>query len=202
MNRCTFRSVLAGAVIGLAGATSHAATLAAVPETGGNFSIFYKGATQNLHIDPSATLSSPIYFYDGNLTPQNPATIQQALVDAFPQLTSTSQISLVGACDNGANCGTSSSVSNSTGFRVNTTSAFDYLAIHLGGGELFFHWNAPVTSALLSGLDTGSISNFRAFTSGVVSSVPIPGALGLFLSALGVLGIGRGLKGRQDAKVA
>jgi hypothetical protein len=201
MNRFTFRSVLAGAVIGLLGATSHAATLTAVPEVGGNFSIFYKNAIQNLHVDPSATLTSPIFFYDGNLTPQNPATIQQALVDAFPQLTSTSQISLVGACDNGANCGTSSSVSNSTGFRVNTTSAFDYLAIHLGGGELFLHWSAPITTALLSGLDTGSISNFRAFTSGV-SSVPIPGALGLFLGALGVFGIGRGVKGRQGAKLA
>jgi hypothetical protein len=201
MNRFTFRSVLAGAVIGLLGATSHAATLTAVPEVDGNFSIFYKNATQNLHVDPSATLTSPIFFYDGNLTPQNPARIQQALVDAFPQLTSTSQISLVGACDNGANCGTSSSVSNSTGFRVNTTSAFDYLAIHLCGGELFLHWSAPITTALLSGLDTGSISNFRAFTSGV-SSVPIPGALGLFLGALGVFGIGRGLKGRQSAKLA
>jgi hypothetical protein len=200
MNRFTFRSVLAGAVIGLLGAASQAATLTAVPEVGGNFSIFYKNATQNLHVDPSATLTSPIYFYNDNLTPQNPATIQQALVDAFPQLTSTSQISLVGACDNGANCGTSSSVSSSAGFRVNTTSAFDYLAIHLGGGELFLHWSAPLTTALLSGLDTGSISNFRAFTSGV-SSVPIPGALGLFLSALGVLGIGRGLKGRQGAKL-
>jgi hypothetical protein len=73
-------------------------------------------------------------------------------------------------------------------FSLTDVSAFDYLAIHMGGAELLFHWSQPITSMTLLALDSfpGGLSNYRGYL-----ETPIPGALVLFMSALGLLGLGR-----------
>lgn len=189
MFKSTLRCALTGLLLSVAAAAAHAAVWTPVPEIGGNFTIDYKGAPRTLHVEPSATLASPVYYYDANPGPQSPAAIQQELVDVFPQLTATSQITLAAACNRNASCAGTTNFSDAAGFHVTSTTAFDYLAVHLGGGELFFHWIQPVTSFLLSGLDVDNISNYRAYTS--VSPVPVPGALSLFLSAIGVYAVAR-----------
>jgi hypothetical protein len=187
MTTRTLRSAVTGLFIFLSAGIANAAVWTAVPHVGGTFTIDYKDQLRTLDAEPSANLVSPIYFFNGNLGAQSPAAVQQELVNVFPELTSASQLTLVGACDANASCaGPASSFSDAAGFHVNSTAGFDYLALHIGGGELFLHWSQPVTSFVLSGLDTGNFSNFRAY-----SVIPVPGALALFLSGLGVLVLGR-----------
>src|SRR5205085_12558048 len=67
--------------------------------------------------------------------------------------------------------------------------AFDYLAIHLGKGELVFNWSVATDTFTLSGLPTASISNYRAFLGPQVLATPLPAAALLFASGLGALGV-------------
>ena len=59
---------------------------------------------------------------------------------------------------------------------------YDYLAVHVGGGELLFHWSAKVTAPFTI---TGSnLSNYRAY----ISAVPEPETYAMLLAGFGVLG--------------
>lgn len=78
--------------------------------------------------------------------------------------------------------------------------AFNYLAIHFGGSELFFYWDNAINSFSISDFKDvtecedgrgGGISNFRAYRDGL-SEVPLPAAGWLFGSALiGLMGLRR-----------
>ncbi|WP_229262897.1 PEP-CTERM sorting domain-containing protein [Duganella radicis] len=74
-------------------------------------------------------------------------------------------------------------------FNVTSSSSFDYLAVHYGGGELVFHWNTPVAANSLftfTGLPNG-ISNYRAFST--ISAVPEPSTYGMLLGGLALMGV-------------
>ncbi len=75
--------------------------------------------------------------------------------------------------------------------------AYDYLAIHLGGYETFFHFatlypkDTPFTISDVSATKGGGLSNYRVYDSGL-SEVPVPAALLLFAPALlGFMGLRR-----------
>ncbi len=81
-----------------------------------------------------------------------------------------------------------------------STIPYDYLAVHFGGFEVFFHFASLVTPGTgftisdISATRGGGISNWRAYNSGV-SEVPVPAALFLFAPALlGFLGLRRKTK--------
>ncbi|MES2500995.1 MAG: VPLPA-CTERM sorting domain-containing protein [Pseudomonadota bacterium] len=145
-------------------------------------------------LDPSAPgfvyspIADGIKFYDGNITPQNVINIQAATEEAFG-LTSGS-LSFVAEA----------AVQDTSPSTFTSNTAFNYLAIHFGGSELFFYWDNAINSFSIAdykditgGEDGtgGGISNYRAYTDGL-SEVPVPAAAWLFGSALlGLMGLRR-----------
>ncbi|MBA5687580.1 FxDxF family PEP-CTERM protein [Rugamonas apoptosis] len=59
---------------------------------------------------------------------------------------------------------------------------YDYLAVHVGGGELLFHWTAKVTAPFT--ISGSGLSNYRAY----ISPVPEPETYAMLLAGFGVLG--------------
>lgn len=182
------------AFFGLAHAAPVTNTWYQIDETNGDFSITYKGKTVNLSASPATYLiDDQQWFYDGNLNPQDPASIK-ADVETRYGLTSGS-LTTVGYCpDNGCSNATMTSGTTTGGtptstFAVTPGKAFDYLAIHLGLGELFFHWSVATDTFTLAGKAVTSISNYRAYLGPQVVVTPLPGAALLFISGLGALGV-------------
>jgi hypothetical protein len=193
MNTSILRTTAAALLIGLAGAANAATTLVDVAADG-TFTVNDTtapgvGGTATFDIDPTTAPIDAVYI-DTNPGSQNPDTIGN-LIEAAYGLPGTALIA-------GSECPTASCSLSVTGntLTVSTLAAFDYLAVHLGGAELFFHWASPITSASLTILNstlTGAgFSNWRTY-----SAVPLPGAAFLFLSALGFLGLRRKVTGGQ-----
>ena len=125
-----------------------------------------------------------VKYYDDNLTPQSPSDIQGYINAVF----GTSLGAAVSYCDNatsGCTAGTTAGWSGGVNSYMSAT-AYDYLAIHFGKGELVFHWAAPVaagTTFTVEGLPK-DLSNYRAF----ISAVPEPETYAMLLAGLGLLG--------------
>ncbi|MDF1481112.1 VPLPA-CTERM sorting domain-containing protein [Extensimonas sp. H3M7-6] len=185
---------LCAAILVSAAAVSHAATWTQPAISGGNsFTVTYQSKATNLTVTPDGLNTGDVWYYDSNLTPQSPSAILGYLATQFNVAPST--LSLAAFCNSDGTGCSGASVSGpakgTTGtYSFNTTSAFDYLAVHLGGGELLFHWAIPTSSFTISGLTGGALSDYRAY----VSSVPLPGAAWLFLSALGLGGAARRMR--------
>ncbi|PPC87933.1 MAG: hypothetical protein CTY37_02295 [Methylotenera sp.] len=76
-------------------------------------------------------------------------------------------------------------------FNISGLNAFNYLAVHYGTGELFFKFANPITGFTITGL-SNALSNYRTYTDGNPSAVPLPAAGWLFGSALiGLMGLRR-----------
>lgn len=200
MRLSLIRTTLAACFIGLA-AAAQAATMSVVPDGAGNFTIVDTTGPHapeyfDMNIQPT-TQPNPVIFFDQNPTggqsPSNVATLIGASYGIDPDI-----LKYVGGCDSiPGTCG--GLTTTSTTFALSGVPAFDYLAIHMGGGELFFHWSQPITSMLLTAFDgfPGGISNYRTYL-----TTPVPGAFILFLSALGLLGLRRKVAEPADAEPA
>jgi len=201
MNTSVLRSAFTALVFAMASAAASAVTCSATVTTDcwtpttvsdtGNFTVTYdNGQTDTLNIQPDANsvpvhLINPMLFYRPNLVPQDSASIQAAMETQFGL--PAGSLTSAGACDNvttGCSGGGSATGGPTGTYTVNSTTPFDYLAIHVGGGELFFHWSGTITQAILSSIDVRGVSNFRAY-----SAIPLPGAMVLFLSAIGFFGM-------------
>ena len=133
--------------------------------------------------------ASTVFVYDGGNPKggQGEAKIETLVESLFSlPATGAGSLSLVSSGDltNGKASGPKSG-----SFNVGGTSGFDYLAVHYGGGELVFHWNAPLAAGSLftfTGLPNG-ISNYRAYSS--VTAVPEPASYGMLLGGLALMGV-------------
>jgi len=133
--------------------------------------------------------TSPIAFEWGYSIPDNPTPQDSASIAAFIQAWTGETVgSLIDASDK---VGTTSTFS-STGF--STTTAAEAYAVHFGNGELVFLFQTAVALTLSDWTGPG-LSNFRSFdiTNGPGPGpgpgvIPLPGALPLFASGMGLLG--------------
>ena len=141
-------------------------------------------STANPGFTYSPNPATAILYYNAELTPQNPNNIESLVEEQFGILYNTPiNVSFVGDDESGSNT-----------FSSNT--AFNYLAIHFGKGELFFYWDQAINSFSISEYEAffgqgGGLSNYRAYSDGL-SEVPVPAAAWLFGSALlGLMGLRR-----------
>lgn len=118
---------------------------------------------------PASAVAS--IWFSSSISPQNVTSIAQTISSQFGV-----DLELVGQND-----------SFSSG-SISLGSAFDVLAVHLGGAgggnELLFFFDAPITSFDVMTFSQGgsnNLSNFRAYSTGVV---PVPAAMWLLASAL------------------
>lgn len=189
------RSALLALLLGV-GLTSAQAAWVSFEQVNGDFTINYKGSDTDLSISgtpATSLLDLKVWYYTPNLTPQDSDSIRAELKAVYGLTTAptfVSGCSKPAECVNGATVTPDLGVTSTQPYTSTFTSqgAFDYLAVHLGQAELFFHWLSPVTSITFAGLDSKSISNYQAFT----LATPLPGAIWLFGSALlGFLGFSR-----------
>ncbi len=110
---------------------------------------------------------------------QSAANVASVMNTAFSLPLGTIHTPVVGQVDN---------LGGGSSATISTVNPFDYLAVHAGQHELFFHWTTPITSLNITtdGQAIG-LSNYRAF-----SAVPVPTAVWLFGSGLlGLIGAAR-----------
>ena len=137
-------------------------------------------------ISYSPAPANQIYFYNGNPGGQSLTNAKTWISTEFnvasaalTEATACAVSNGAFSCDNGSTM-TGASAKSGT---LNSTNAFDYLAVHFGGGDLLFHWLSPIKTFSISGLPNG-LSNVYAFIDPPVSAVPLPAAAWLFGSAL------------------
>lgn len=150
-------------------------------------------------VDPSNAFFSytvspadAIWYFDGNITPQNPANIKNVTENQFGL--NPGALTYVSGCDKAT-----SQCTNATGGASGNTNtfssdvAFNYLAVHFGQAELLFYWDNAINSFSFTDSEDAfkGLSNYRAYSDGL-SEVPLPAAGWLFGSALiGLMGLRR-----------
>ena len=202
MNTSLFRSTAIALALGLAG-VAQAAPIFVAPNQGGTFAstpttFSVTDTTQPVTGSASVTVSTSVstagewVFRVEDPNPQDATTVGNAMETAFTGTPSNLDTKLVSDS-------LLSGQANGT-FTVDPagTQTFDYLAVHFGGSELFLHFLTGVQTATitLANSTIGGLSNFRAYSTNVV---PLPGAIWLFLSALGLFGLRRKFAGGSQA---
>ncbi|MBK6005146.1 hypothetical protein JJB11_03500 [Ramlibacter ginsenosidimutans] len=184
-----FRPLLLAWVLAFAG-VAQAATMTAPVDAAGNFVVTdttgpHTPVSYSFNIIPT-TYPNPTVYFDLNAFAQSPAVIKTQIAAAYS--TSASLLATASTCDHFPCAGAKAT---STKLTLTNVSPFDYLAVHFGANELFFHWATPITSVVLTAICDdfpAGLSNYRSYLS---LTTPVTGALALFLGALGFLGLRR-----------
>jgi hypothetical protein len=200
MKTSLLRNTAIALAVGLAG-VAQAAPIFSAPDQGGTIppnTFVVTDTTQpntgtaTVTVGTSPSTTGEWVFRVEDVNPQTATAVGNALEASFTGTPSNLDTKLVAESNLGG-------VQNGT-FTVDPagTQTFDYLAVHFGGSELFLHFFTAVQTATITVANStiGGLSNFRAYTSGVV---PLPGAVWLFLSALGVFGLRRKFAGGSQA---
>jgi hypothetical protein len=119
--------------------------------------------------DPASPLLD-VAFYNTNPVPNSQAAIA-SLIKSSNLFGLTSSTTLT----NGI------SQDSFTGGSITSATGFDYLAVHIGGGELLFHWSSKINSFDIAG---ASLSNYRAY----ISPVPEADTYAMLIAGLGLVG--------------
>ncbi|KAF3998656.1 PEP-CTERM sorting domain-containing protein [Glaciimonas immobilis] len=129
--------------------------------------------------DTPSTPGLKVGYYNGNLGDNSQSAILTDIKNSnLFGLSPTKSLTGIGLGD----------ISGSTATII-STAAYDYLAVHVGGGELLFNWSTPTKSNFVitsngSG-SGGGLSNYRSF----VSAVPEPETYAMLLGGLGLIGV-------------
>lgn len=121
------------------------------------------------------SLAAPVQlaYYNSNPGSNSPAAIGSFIKNSHLfGLTSTTPLTFSASVD---------TIRGSTTIAPQTN-PYDYLAVHVGGGELLFHWSAKVTTPFT--ITGANLSNYRAY----ISPVPEPETYAMLLAGFGVLG--------------
>lgn len=133
----------------------------------------------------SFTASSGIRsaYYNANLVPSSPTAIASSVISSgLFGLSSNSTLTTVGF---GNLSGKTATISG--------LDPYNFLAVHVGGGELLFNWTPLNNSSFTINSSLGNLSNFRAYASdgmgnANVSPVPEPETYAMLLAGLCVVG--------------
>ena len=119
--------------------------------------------------DPATPVLDVAFYND------NPGSNSQAAIATFIKSSGlfglTGTTSLTNAASNDSFGGGS----------ITSATPFDYLAVHIGRGEILFHWSTKITSFNLTG---ESLSNFRAYA----APIPEPETYAMMIAGLGLVG--------------
>ena len=118
----------------------------------------------------------------GDLSPSGVKT-------AVETLFGVSGLTLASSCEASTCVNASQTGNGDNSGSYTSVNAYTYLAVHFDNKELIFHFVGGIpggTTFTIGGLPNG-LSNWRAYSDGTL--VPIPGAAGLFLTALAGLGL-------------
>jgi hypothetical protein len=193
MKTSLFRNTAIALALGLAGVANASSITPTSGTTPFSFTVVDTNgagsgtATFLLTTAPTGT-STSLQFVDTNPPGGQSATNIGDLLETSFGLSSTA-LTVVDQCDQ---CSTNPMVIDPAG-----STTFNYLAVHLGGSELLFHFLSPVLSASIN-LTSGGLGGFSDWRAYTTSAVPLPGAAWLFLSALGVFGLRRKFAGGQS----
>lgn len=118
----------------------------------------------------TATPGLELGFYNDNPPNSNPSTIATFIK---------------GSGLFGLNAGTSLTLAKQddsfSGGSFTSSTPFNNLAVHIGGGEMLFHWSNKITTFNLTG---DSLSNYRAYA----APVPEPETYAMLIAGLGLVG--------------
>jgi hypothetical protein len=190
MNKFIIASTIT--IITLCTSLANAATVTLTPNAAsGSISATVDRGTLNFNYSGTSVVETVVVLDQNELSNQSYNTVGDAIETTFglPADTFTT--------------GNSGDISGSS-TSIISNMAYDYLAVHFGGYEAFFHFSTlyPANTAFnitdVSATRGGGLSNYRTYDSGV-SEVPIPAAAFLFAPAL--LGF-MGLRRKTQNKVA
>lgn len=134
----------------------------------------------------SFTASSGIRgaYYNANLVPNSEDAIASSLISSgIFGLSSNSTLRIVGSANN---------LSGKTA-TISGLAPYNFLAVHVGGGELLFNWVPLNNSSFTINSSRDNLSNFRAYASNGMGSanvtpVPEPETYAMLLAGLCVVG--------------